>query len=430
MQRRFSTYFLAVLVVMILFTERSLVAQGDRSFYQNRMFESFIESVHQSGLQNVENADAEVLQSLARSHYERARIYEKMYEMTLHSSKRMLEVMSEEANENVETDAIHRIQLRIEAQNQKELSNTEIENLGIVEKALIQRTLSTQPSEPCHNSLENSRLCEILVMLSNGSGENYLATYNLLKDVQLTSNEDLLNRLAERSRLSDRGELVIQWLNTLQVQFLADYTMAGWLYETLGRPEAYAAYFRAKKWRRFETPIDRPEGPIQLYRQLGYQANSANQCEPSALSDQFKSLMNQNAGLFLYSVEAMKSCASPGTLKKEYFDRLRSFKPRNREQAQLLAEALYATNSFQSAHDKITSRVSRNDFFNMSRTTPLTLSTIALLQYVIGGDENWREARELLIILQNEFKGLSPASLILQLATQSEFRKSINIYID
>lgn len=417
-----------VLLCLITGVLYEAVAQQHTDLFRQHLFENYIHATVGENNRLPDNPGSSGLTTLSRAHYERARVIETVYLLTLYSGEQLLTRMGDELNDTGAQSTIHRLQERQRAAKRKPDAGAQSGlSPGSLERLLVDWHYTGLNQQACE---ETTPGCRLISLLQSNDPRNYNEAIVLLHGELPDRRQNLLDNFVEVSTLERRGEMIVKWINQLHLHAIADYMLAAWLSEMAENNESDVYFFHAGQWDRFGEPVTRVQNAFDLYRAIGHSATHYEDCSTDNLPESVTGNMGSNSQMLVLSVAAMARCSSAQSLEENFSGMLNSVEAGNRFQAQSLATALIAIGHYSTALNELSRQVSRNDVYQLSRATPHTMGTLAYLRYHASGAENWREARQLVVLLEREFSVVSSAGLILQIATEPEIRQSINVYTD
>ncbi len=420
---------LSAILFMISGLLNEVVAQQYSDLFRQNLYESFIHATLGENNQLPNNLNTQELRVLSRAHYERAKVLESVYTLTLYSGEQLLSRMAEEMTDFGAQSVIKRLQKRQRAAKFSMVTGAHSDSIiGSLEHYLVNWHIKGMNQQACESATPG---CRLISLLHSDDPGNYNESIALLHSLQPGTGQSLLDNLVEAETLERRGEMIVKWINQLHLYAITDYTLAAWLSEIAEyNNESDVYYFHAGNWHRFGEPITRMQNEFDIYRAIGHSMAQREHCSTENMPESVISYMSSNSQRMLLSVEAMARCNSAQLLEENFSGLLRSVEVNNRDQAQSLATALIAIGQYGTALNELSRQVSRNDVYQISRATPYTMSTLAYLRFHANSAENWREARDLIVRLEREFSAVSSSRLILQIATEPEIRQSINVYTD
>ncbi len=418
----------AVLLCLISGQLIEAAAQQNTDLLRQRLFESYIHASVGENQQLPDNLASSELTILSRAHYERARVIEAIYLLTLYSGELLLTRMGDELDDSGAQSSIQRLRERQRAAKRSLDSSAQSDlRSGSLERFLVDWHNKGMTHQACEESTTG---CRLISLLQSNDPRNYDQAIALLHGDLPDRRQNLLDSFVEASTLEKRGEMIVTWINQLHLHVLTDYILAAWLSEMAENDETDVYYFYAGHWDRFGDPVAGVQNLIDLYRAIGHSMAKHEHCSSENLPESVTGNMGTNNEMLVLSVAAMARCSSVQLLEENFSGMLNTVEANNRAQAQRLATALIAIGHYNTALNELSQQVSRNDVYQLSRATPHTMSTLAYLRFHAIGAENWREAREFVVRLGREFSAISSAALILQIATEPEIRQSINVHTD
>lgn len=421
---------LPVVAFSLLFIEKSQ-SQNSSQLLQQQRFNSFIETINTDYI-SIDLLAADEATNLARAHFERGVITENIFYLSVSAAERFFENMSREIESEGVMQAIDKLQLLKKASKGEILQNSsEMQHISNTERSLYRWFLPGVGIEYCTSSRSFTEVCDMINHLKTGNAESYAETQSLLNDLIPAGTSTLLNLLAEENDNSRRAEKIFNWLYTLQVSFIADYTISGWIFENKNmRDLAGRSYLRAGNWSYFQDSVQQISRVQDFYLMVGAIIRENNSCRYSDLPENLKSAISRNTQFTILGIDALARCLSREEIKQNYGQVTLEITPPNKGIATFLASHLSRMGYYTEAYEKLMSRVPRSILTNFTENGPETMSILARLSYENMGEENWRTARELMIILEEEFPRFSSSVLLLQLATQQEYRQSIHTIIE
>ncbi len=393
-------------------------------------YETYIDEVISSVRGDLNSLTSEQKNYLARAHYERAKVNEKIFEMSIHSTQRLLKIIENEMQaDEIQADiAFVRIMEELLFQQVRFQTNMQSSLNHPIGEALMKWLDPQYGLQICQSSARADRGCDLLEILVSGDLTQYFEVNKQLTYLNSDNRESHLARINEFNKPKKEAMLIIEWLHLLQLNVISDFMLAGWLYEHLNDPWSKQAFYRARNWTKFSELNSDFANRFHIYSYLGHNINRFRHCRLTELDAPFIESVSSNIGWAIWTSEALRYCSD--IVENRIKATFRDIEPTNRAQAQLIAEAFIGIGEFSRAYDVLTGQISRTDLNSFSAITPGTFATLAYLQFMVGGEENWRNTRNLVSKLEQEFSALTTAMLLLQMATEPPSRQSPNIYIE
>lgn len=399
------------------------------------LFETYINQTIQATGGDVANlVENQEKQYLAMAHFERGKVHERLFQLTLKSTLRLLNRMSDEMESTDLIAAIQFLELKESMYRQKPTQGSlqvpsDLRNP--VTLALINWMDPKNGLKSCSNATPQDVGCDLIRILATGDLSDYTEVHQLLKRVNSDDRETLLRELNQQARPSQKAIAIVKWLQNLQLNMIADFQLSGWLYQDVENRLHTRSYYFSNDWNKFQSPVNDFDGS-GIYSFLGNHILLNESCHFSNFDRAFISFIESNIvrGVPIMAAEALSRCLDPSAIEENLRAQVTSFQPRTRAQAQAVSDAYIAMERSDIALETLGSHIQRRDYRSFTRITPLSFATMAYLQYSEGGEENWRETRTMVSQLSEEFSALTAATLILQMATEPPSRISPNIYIE
>jgi hypothetical protein len=426
--------FSLISVLFLFFLHSSLFSQSPGQLFESKRYESVIHSYANSGQSQAKQLAVQDLTLLARAHLERARLVEQAYHFSLRTASQYVRDAFED---EIQESGLDLLGSRA-AQYSNTGQTTNMPRSGNPFSTWLQQWhRNGMHSMDCTGETLSAPFCTILNALSDESSPEYSELAGLFHDVEIPGGAELINRLVARDGDAEKFAEIEEWLNLLQLHYIVDYSLSSLLFEEAGRTElSPVPASKARLMKKFNGEFDgNLSGQVDYYRWAGHQVARNRICPFSEWPGGLMSMLQNGGqsaqvGLLIIFADAVKVC-SPGDTFREYIaPRLTEISPPNDLALRYISSSLVQFQFEEAAFDVVDSIKSRRVMFDMEANEPEVMVLHSYLKFHRGGDENWRDARQLMFILQEEFEAITPAWQLLRLATNSEYRSSINTIIE